>query len=188
MPPSASSNRPTRSAARVGERAAHVAEQLALEHRLGDAAGIHRHHRPRRARRQRVNGLRDEPFARAVLAGDQHVRIGRRRPLDELDDRLHRRRSRNQRRRAVEAQARRALELPSAAQRAAQLDLRADDREQPGVVPGLLHEVARAPAHRLDRHVDARPCGQDDDGKRRIFGLQPREQIEPSCPEVVSRA
>ena len=165
--------------ARVGKRAAHVAEQLALEHRFGDAARVHRHHRARRARRQRVNGLGDEPFARAVLACNQHVRVRRRRPLDELDDGLHRRRSRNQRRRAVEAQARRALELPPAAQRAAQLDLRSDNREQPRVVPRLLHEVARAAAHRLDRDIDARPRGQHDDRQRRILGLQPREQVEP---------
>ena len=126
-----------------------------------------------------MNRLGDEPLARAVLAGDQHVRVGRRRPLDELDHRLHRRRSRDQRRRAVEAEARRAFELPAAAHRPAQLDLRADNREQPGVVPRLLHEVARAAAHRFDRHIDARPRGQHDDGKRRIVGLQPRQQIEP---------
>ena len=29
----------------VGEGAAHVAKQLALEHRLGEAAGVDRHHR-----------------------------------------------------------------------------------------------------------------------------------------------
>jgi hypothetical protein len=126
-----------------------------------------------------VNGLGHEPFAGSVLTGNQHVRVGGRCPFNELDDRPHRRRSRNQRRRAVEAEARRTFELPAAAQRAAQLDLRPDNREQPGVVPRLLHEVACAAPHRLDRHIHARPRGQDDDRKCRVFGVKPGQQIEP---------
>ena len=179
VPPSASSNRPTRSA-RASVKAPRTWPNSSLSNTVSETppaltVTIGR----ARARRQRVNRLRDEPFARAVLAGDQHVGVGRRRPLDELDDRLHRRRARNQRRRAVEAEARRALELPAAAQRPAQLDLRPDDGEQPRVVPRLLHEVARAAAHRLYRDIDAGPRGEHDDRKRRILGLQAREQIQP---------
>ena len=164
---------------RIGERAAHVAEQLALEHRLGDAARVHRHHRPAGSRRQRVDRLSDEPFAGAVLARDEDVRIGRRRPLDELDNRLHRGRSRDQRRRAVEAQAGGAFELAPAPQCAAELDLRPHDGEQPRVVPRLLHEIMRAPAHRFYRDADACPGGEHDDRKRRVLGVQPRQQVQP---------
>ena len=75
-------------------------------------------------------------------------------------------------------QARRAFELTAAAQRPAQFHLCSDDGEQPGVVPRLLHEVAGAAAHRLDRHIDARPGGQHDDRQRRVLGLQACQQIE----------
>ena len=44
----------------VGEGAADVAEQLALEDALGDAAGVDRDERPRRAGRHRVQRLRDQ--------------------------------------------------------------------------------------------------------------------------------
>ena len=135
-----------------------------------------------------MNGLRDEPFPGAVFTGDQHVRVGGRRPLDELDDGPHRRRSRNQRNRAVEVEPSGSLELPSALQRAAQLHLRSHDRQQPCVIPGLLNEVAGASPHRLNRDVDARPCGQHDDGQRRVLGCSRASRSRPSCPDVVSRA
>ena len=71
------------------------------------------------------------------------------------------------------------LEPLALAQRLAQLDLRADDRQQPRVVPRLLDEVARAAAHRLDRDFDAAPGRHDDDRQRRIDALDARQQVEP---------
>ena len=71
----------------------------------------------------------------------------------------------------------------SCAERAAQLDLGAQGREQARVVPRLLDEVARAAAHRLDRLVDAAPRRHDDHGQRRRRAPGAREQqVEPLAP------
>ena len=61
----------------VGERALHVAEQLAFEDALGQAAGVDRDQRARGAQRDRVQRLRDQSLAGAVLAGDEDVGVGR---------------------------------------------------------------------------------------------------------------
>ena len=63
----------------VGERAFHVAEELALEHALRKRARVDSDQRALCARRKRMEGLRDNFLARAVLAGDQDVGIRRRR-------------------------------------------------------------------------------------------------------------
>src|SRR4051794_7585692 len=67
---------------RAGEGAFLVAEDLALEQRLGNRRAVDRHERERRARAQLVDGLRDQLLAGARLAGDQHRRLRRRRLLD----------------------------------------------------------------------------------------------------------
>ena len=71
------------------------------------------------------------------------------------------------------------LELPPAADRAPQLGLGPHDRQQPLVVPRLLDEVARAAAHRLDRHVHRSPGGHHHDGQRLVGGVNPLQQVEP---------
>ena len=63
------------------------------------------------------------------------------------------------------------LEPLPLAQRLAQLDLRANDRQEAGVVPRLLDEVTGAAAHRFDGHFDAAPGGHDDDRQCRIDAL-----------------
>jgi hypothetical protein len=50
VPPSATSNSPLLVAVGAGERAAHVAEQLRLEQRLGHRAAVDRDERPRARR------------------------------------------------------------------------------------------------------------------------------------------
>jgi hypothetical protein len=164
----------------VGERALHMAEQLALEHPLGQAAGVHGYHRARRAHRRRMQRHRDDALARAVLARDEHVRVGRPQPRDHLEDRLHRGRVGNQvRPRLVAQHPVLGLQALPAAQRAPEIDLRPDDAEEPLVLPRLLHEIARAAPHRLDRQVDAPPGGHHDRRQRLVDRLQPREQVEP---------
>ena len=104
----------------VGERALHVAEELGLEHALGHAAGVDRDHRPVGARRHRVQRLRDQPLAGAVLAGDQHVGVRRADARDDVEHRPHRRRFGEQRRMPVGHQRLvGGFELPAAADRAA---------------------------------------------------------------------
>ena len=64
--------------ARVGERAAHVAEHLAFEQRRRDAAQVHFHERRQAAPAVAVDGVGDQFLAGAAFAGDEHRRIGAR--------------------------------------------------------------------------------------------------------------
>ena len=168
---------------RVGERALHVAEQLALEHAFREAAGVHRHQRLAGARRDRVERLRDRALAGAVLAGDEHVRVRRPDARDQLQHRLHRRRLGDQVRPARALVAQQRGSRPRAAGCGA-----ARGRARPAcgrsassalVVPGLLDEVAGAAAHRLDRDVHRAPRRHHDDRQRRVERLESAEQVEP---------
>ena len=73
VPPLACWKRPSRRADRAGERAALVAEQLALEQRLGERRAVQLHERALGARAALVDGGRDQLLAGARLAGDQHA-------------------------------------------------------------------------------------------------------------------
>ena len=59
---------------RAGERAALVAEELALEQPLGERRAVQADERLVRARRRGVDRLGDELLAGAALAGDEHAR------------------------------------------------------------------------------------------------------------------
>ena len=88
-----------RALARAGERALLVAEELALEERLGDRRAVDRHERARAAMRDLVDAPREHLLARAALAdqreddllggdGAQHaIELAHRRRLhDGLED------------------------------------------------------------------------------------------------------
>ena len=66
----------------AGEAALHVAEQLRLEQRFGQAGAVDRHERAMAARALRCAPRGDELLADAALAGDQHLGVG---PGDALD-------------------------------------------------------------------------------------------------------
>jgi hypothetical protein len=57
---------------RAGERAALVAEQLALEELVGEVGGVDAHERARRARRNVVDGARQAVLSGAGIAEDQY--------------------------------------------------------------------------------------------------------------------
>src|SRR5262249_14212398 len=76
---------------RTGERAALVAEQLALDELARDGRAVDLHEGPVGARRQAVDGARDELLARAALARHEDRRLGRRDLLDLVEEALHRR-------------------------------------------------------------------------------------------------
>ncbi len=165
--------------ARIGERALHVAEHLALEQTLGEPAEIDRHQRPGRARRGGVQPLGHDFLAGPVLAADEDVRIGGRHAVHELEDRPHRGGLRDQLGRAVPAQQPiLALQPARAPERAAELDLGPQRRQQPGVVPRLLDEVASATPHRLHRLLDAAPGGHHHRGQRAVERLELGYQLE----------
>ena len=75
--------------ARVGERAALVAEQLALQQRVGDGGAVDGDERAFAARAVEVERLRHQLLAGARLAGDQHRRRRTRQPPDEREHLLH---------------------------------------------------------------------------------------------------
>ena len=70
-------------AARAGEGALLVPEELGLEQRLGERGAVHRHERPVAAAARAVDALGDHLLAGAALAGDEHGRVGARVALRE---------------------------------------------------------------------------------------------------------
>ncbi|HEU4404828.1 MAG TPA: hypothetical protein VFS43_06010 [Polyangiaceae bacterium] len=78
-------------AGRAGEGALLVAEELGLDHRLGDGGAVERHEGVLGPGRERVQRARHQLFARAALAPDEHVRAGGRELADAGAQLLHRR-------------------------------------------------------------------------------------------------
>ncbi len=78
------------SAVRIGEGAAHVTEQLALEERRRHRAAVDRDERLVAPVGELVHRARDELLAGAGLAGDEHGRIAHRDSLRELERLLDR--------------------------------------------------------------------------------------------------
>ena len=165
---------------RVREGAPDVPEELALEDALRDSPRVQRHERTGRAAGSGVQGARDHPFPRPVLAVDQDVGVGGSDPLDQLEDRAHGGGLRDHRRLRFLAQDPvLGFEALSPAERFSERDLCRERRQKPRVLPRLLHEVPRAAAHRLDRQVHRAPGRHDDDRQSTVQPLDPREQIEP---------
>ena len=165
---------------RVGERALHMTEQFAFENALGQAAHIDDDERFARANRNGVQRAGDDAFARAVFTGDEHVGIRRTDAIDQFEDGPHGGRFGDERL-AFAADAKQFVfrfEPLAFAQCFAEFDLVADDGGEPGVVPGLLDEVARAAAHCLDSQLDVGPGRHDHHGQRAVERLNAREQIE----------
>src|SRR6202030_1844504 len=71
---------------RAGERAPLVAEELALEERLGDRAAVDAHEGATAPRARRVDGFGDHLLADAGLADHEHVEAGDGDALRELED------------------------------------------------------------------------------------------------------
>ena len=163
----------------IGERAAHVPEELALEDALGKASHVDGDEGPRAPRRRRVEGARDGALAASVLAGDEDVRVGGPDARDHLQHGPHRLRLGQEVGRLPFAeQAVLDLQPLAAAQGARELGLRLQDPEKPLVLPGFLDEVARAAPHRLDGELHAAPRRHHDDGQRRVEGADLREQVQ----------
>ena len=83
VPPSALRKQPGAVGDGAGERAAHVAEQLALDQVLGNRAAVDGDEALVAARAAGVDGARDDLLAGAALAGDQHGRVGVRDAVDQ---------------------------------------------------------------------------------------------------------
>ncbi len=173
----------------AGERAALVAEQLALQQALLQRRALDDHERLVAPRAARVQQLRDHLLAGARLAGDEHGRVARRHALDELQQlaelRALRRRTscstsggvspRSSRRRAPLQ--RLALERPLDADLELVERTRLDD-----VVEGTA-------ADRLDRRVDRAVAGEHDDlAGRAALADAPGAPRGRSCRAAAGRA
>ena len=92
MPPSAASNAPIAIAIGAGERAAHVAEELALEHARRDGAAVDDDERLLAPRSALHDLHRHELLARAARAFDEHVGAARADALERGEEPAHRER------------------------------------------------------------------------------------------------
>ena len=167
----------------VGEGALDVAEELAFEDALRQSAGVDGHQRAAGAQRNRMQGLRHQAFAGAVLAGDEHVGVGGADARDHVQHRPHGRGMGDQLGESFGAQgAVFGFQALAFAQRAAQFDLRLEDGREAGVVPRFLNEIARPAAHGLDRQFHRAPRRHHDHRQSGIEALDAVEQVESLLP------
>ena len=163
-----------------GERAAHVAEELALEQAFGQRRAVDRHEGLRRPRAVEVQRARHHLLAGAALAGDQHA-AG---PAGDLPDQRH------------DLGHRRALALQVAQRRflghgPAQLPILLLEgtplegplhRQQDGVGLERLRDVVeRARAHGVYGRVDAAERRHQDHGDVGAEAAQLAHQLDPAA-------
>ena len=143
----------------AGERPFLVAEDLALEERLGNRGAVDRDKRKRRPRAELVDRLRDELLAGARLPRNQH-RGARRRGL--LDHPIHRTDAGAVADDPAEASLLAELtpQCPHFAQRVLPLDRLLQKDLQPLRIDRLAQIVVRAVLDRFDRAVDGTLRGQ----------------------------
>ncbi len=163
---------------RAGERAAFVAEQLALEQRAGDRRAVHRHERPVAPLAQRMQRAREQLLAGAALAGEEHGGVGGggaaqrgQRAPDRLvlaDDLGH-----------AAAAPQLFLEEQVLGGQAPLGEGAADDQAEVVGIDRLGEEVERALAHRPHDVGDRAVGGQQDDGHLRVAGLGGPQHAEP---------
>ena len=173
----------------VGERALDVAEQLAFEDALGQAAGVHRDQRTRGAQRDGVQRLRDQSLAGAVFAGDEDVGVGRADARDHVEHRAHGRRFA----RSVAESARRAARgsrPPAAGPCAARGRVRSAScriAESRALSHGFWMK-SRAPRRMASTASSTQPHAVITITGSVVSSVWMRlSRSRPSCPEVVSR-
>ena len=165
----------------AGERALAMPEEFRLEQGLRDGAHVDAQEHPIGALRQPMQLARDKFLAGAVLAEDQHVRVGRRRTPHDGHQVAHRPRpadDRAARRGRVGQHAVRLLQAFVLAPARAELNRRRHRCGQLLVLPGLGDEVGRAALHGLDYRVDAAVRRDHDNDELRVDGEDPREPVE----------
>ena len=156
---------------RAGECAPHVAEQLRLQERFGDGRAVHLDQRHLALRAVEMNRPRDHLLAGARFAGDQHraLRLGDHlRGLDDVldppaaaDDSV-----------LVEFLVALAEQVSVLRPQPLMVDRAVDDHEQLVDLERLLQVVERAELHRLDRALDRRVRGHQQD--LRTVGVRSR--------------
>ncbi len=171
---------------RAREGAFFVAEDLALEQRLGNGRAVQRDVRLQGPRAELMDGLRDEFLARAGLAPDEHRGSGRRSLFNGAIHLAHGWALTDE-----AAEAALLAQLPpqdlDLAQRVRPLDGLVEQDAQPLRIHRLGHVVVSAQLHRLHRRLD-RPLGREDDDRDlaevRAKRPQQPEAVEPRHDKV----
>ena len=178
MPLCAASNLPLAIGDGAGERALDVAEQLALDQLFGNRRAVHFDERLVPAAAQRMNGARDELFAGAVLAENQHAAVGRCRHRHLLAQLAHEQALADHLAGAIDARAKRAILglEPPLPQRVADHEHRLLERQR------LLDEVERAHLDGLHGRFDVAVAGNHDDLRIDLHLPQPRQRRQAVQP------
>ena len=153
-----------------------MAEQLALEQLGGDRGAVQADERLAGALAVLVDRLGDQLLAGAVLADDEHVRVGRRHHAHQAEQLLHHVALRDELgkgRRALERRLQPAVLLDEGDPLA---DLVEQRREVPGV-DRLLEEAEGAARHRPHRGADAAVAGDHDGLDVRMVAAGVVEQL-----------
>ena len=177
MPPSACCEAAVAAGRRAGERAALVAEQLALEQRLGQRGAVQLHERALGARAALVDRGRDQLLAGAALAGDQHAGARRRDLRDGLEHLLHRRGVADDVREAV-LLGQPLAQLARLRAQPALLQLALDHDGQLVDVDRLGQVVGGARAHGRDRGLDRAERGHHDHRQVGVALAQACQQLD----------
>ena len=160
----------------TGEGVRLVAEYLAVEQVLRQAAAVQRDEGMLVAPAVVVEAARHQLLAGAGLAEDQHVGRGVADVGDQLAQRLDRRRAADDPLRQVLAAGQLATQRADLAGQPALLQGAAGDLDQAFRREGLLHEVVGAGVHRLYRHGDVAVTGDQHHRQARVEGLETLQQ------------
>ncbi len=151
-----------------GKGAALVAEEFALQQRLGDRGAIHGDERFFRAVAVLVDRAGDEFLAGAGLAADEHAHGLRRDAADLFINLLHRAALTDDR----VSRSRGAAERDGRKHHAAAGDRLLHEAQQLGDLEGLHEIVVSAELRRLDRRVGRAVRGHQDHRQARLRGVQ----------------
>ncbi len=176
MPPLACSDLADPPLVGTGEGVRLVAEYLAVEQVLRQAAAVQRDEGMLVAPAIVVEATRHQLLAGAGLAEDQHVGRGVADVGDQLAQRLDRRRAADDPLRQVLAAGQLATQRADLAGQPALLQGAAGDLDQAFRREGLLHEVVGAGVHRLYRHGDVAVTGDQHHRQARVEGLETLQQ------------
>ena len=119
----------------------------------------------------------------AVFARDQDIRIGRSDPRDGFEDGLHERGRGDELGTSLSLQ--QAIlggKAVGALQGAAKVNLRAQDCDQPFVLPWFLNEIPCPAAHCLHCQFNVCPSSHDNDGNRVVESNNLRKKVEALLP------
>ena len=125
-----------------------------------------------------MNGPRDQRFAGAAFAGDQHRGLGVGDAVDHVEDLEHAMIVADHVLHA-EAQIELGLELLVFFDHLALLRARSDGHSSSSSISGLVRK-SNAPANRLDRRLDRAVAGDQDDGRPRLISRQWASRSKPS--------